>query len=133
MTIEPRKIILSGLWIFLSVNYIFCDVLSNMMPDFLKLLMEDGQLLGMPVNENFLLGTALFMEIPFLMIILSLVLAHKYNRIINMVAAALMAALQIFSLFTGEATLHYIFYSIVEITALAIIFSYAMKWKVELK
>ena len=35
---KDRKAILSTLWIFITVNYIFCDLLSNMMPEFLKQL-----------------------------------------------------------------------------------------------
>ncbi len=30
--IKDRRVILSTLWIFVTANYIFCDVLSNMMP-----------------------------------------------------------------------------------------------------
>lgn len=126
---KNRKVILSTLWIFMSVNYIFCDVLSNMLPEFLKVLLEGGQLLGTPVNQEFLLVTAIIMEIPFIMIVLSRVLNYKINRWANIIAGSIMLSIQILSLFLGSPTLHYIFYSIIEIAASLFIIWYAFKWR----
>jgi len=126
---RDRKVVLSTLWIFLSVNYIFCDVLSNMLPEFLKELLQEGQVAGLPLNQNFLLGTAIFMEVPFVMIVLSRVLKHKANRRANIIAGGIMAAAQIGSLFLGASTLHYKFYSTIEIACTLFIVWYAWKWQ----
>ena len=126
---KHRKAILSTLWIFITVNYIFCDVLSNMMPDFLKALLEGGQVAGLQINQEFLLGTAIFMEIPFAMIILSRVLRYRANRWINIIAGTIMTAIQIGSFFVGPPTLHYIFYSIIEIVCASFIIWYAWTWR----
>ncbi len=48
---KDRKVILSTLLIFASVNYIFCDVLSNMESGALKGLMA-GNVEGLQINEN---------------------------------------------------------------------------------
>ena len=36
---QDRKVVLSTLWIFLTVNYIYCDVFSHMEPADVKELM----------------------------------------------------------------------------------------------
>ena len=125
---KDRKVILSTLWIFVSVNYIFCDVLSHMEPDFLRLLLNGGDLLGTPVNQNFLLGAGIFMEIPFAMILLSRVLKYRANRLTNIIAASVMTLAQIASLFVGPPALHYVFYSVIEIGCTLFIVWYAWKW-----
>ena len=79
---NDKKVVLSTLWIFLTANYIFCDVLSNMLPEFLKVLLEGGELLGTPINQEFLMGTAIVMEIPFVMIFFSRVFKYRLNRYI---------------------------------------------------
>lgn len=126
---KNQKVILSTIWIFLTVNYIFCDVLSHMSPEFLRLLLEDGELLGSPVDQKFLLLAAIFMEIPFVMILLSRVLSYRANRLANIIAGSIMSAAQIGSLFVGSSELHYTFYSIIEIGGTAFIVWYAWKWR----
>lgn len=126
---KDRKVILSTLWVFVTVNYIFCDVLSHMSPEFLRMLLEDGELLGSPVNQKFLFYSAIFMEIPFAMILLSRILNYRANRIANIIAACIMSAAQIASLFVGTSELHYTFYSVIEISCTVFIVWYAWKWR----
>lgn len=126
---KNQKVILSTVWIFVTVNYIFCDVLSHMNPEFLKMLLEDGELLGSPVNQKFLLHAALFMEIPFIMILLSRVLNYKANRLVNIIAGSIMSAAQVASLFVGSSELHYTFYSVIEISGTLFIVWYAWRWR----
>ncbi len=127
---KERKAILSTLWIFVTANYIFCDLLSNMEPEFLKVLMEGGEVVGsQPITQEFLLGTAIFMEIPFVMIILSRVLKYGVNRWMNVITGTIMTLVQIGSFFVGPPTLHYIFYSVVEIACTLIIIWYAGTWR----
>lgn len=61
--IKDRRVILSTLWIFVTANYIFCDVLSNMMPEVLSEIIDAGEVSGIPLTQGFLLGSAIFMEI----------------------------------------------------------------------
>lgn len=120
-----RKVLLSILWIFVTVNYIFCDVLSIMESGFFNDLMTGAE----ELTEGFLLGTAILMEIPFIMIVLSRVLRYRANRWANVIVGFVMVVVQILSIFMqGGPTLHYIFYSIVEIAGLLLIIWYAMKW-----
>jgi len=123
-----KKDILSTLWIFLSVNYILCDVLSNMESAVLKGLIE-GNIAGIEMNQGFLLAAGISLEIPFIMIVLSKVLGFKANKITNITAGILMTLYQVGSFFMGTApTLHYIFFSVIEILCNLIIVFYALKW-----
>lgn len=126
-----KPALLSTLWIFLSLNYIFCDVLSNMEAEIIRSLME-GNIAGIPMNQGFLLAAGISLELPFLMVVLSRVLPMKPNRIANMVVAVLMVIYQLGSFTVGtDPTLHYIFFSIVEVVINLLIFYLALRWKNE--
>lgn len=124
-----KKMILSTLWIFLSVNYIFCDVLSTMYPAFLNDIISGAGASGIPMTEGFLLAAGILLEIPFIMIILSRVLKHKMNRIVNIVAAIVLIIVQIGTLFIGSSTLHYWFFSIIEVIGNLVVIWYSWRWK----
>lgn len=108
------------LWVFLTVNYLFCDIFSLCYSKFLTELLS-GKVDGIEFTESFLLFFAIIMEIPMLMILISLIVKPKINKIINIFAGSLMIIIQIGSLTTGKNSLHYIFFSIVEISTLLLI------------
>ena len=125
---HDRRTILFTLWIFVTVNYIFCDVMTLMNSEDLKQILT-GTVGSLEMTPNFLLGAAIFMEIPFVMILLSRVLKYKANRVANIIAGSIMTVIQILSLFVGSgATPHYTFYSIVEIGCTGFIVCYAWTW-----
>lgn len=125
---EP-KTVLSTLWIFVTVNYIFCDVVTLMNPNDLKNILS-GTVGSIQMNESFLLGAAIMMEIPFVMILLSRLLNYGACRIANVIAASIMTIVQVASLFAGtRPTPHYFFYSAIEITCTVFILLYALKWR----
>lgn len=115
------KVLLSTLWIFVSVNYIYSDVLSSMLPATVK------------VTQEFLLGAAILLEIPFAMIVLSRVLKYRANRWLNVIAGAVMTLVQISSLFVATPALHYVFFSVIEIGTDLFIVGYALKWRLNPK
>ena len=119
--------LISTLWIFLTVNYIFCDVFSLYHSRFLNELLT-GKVDGIEFTEHFLLSFAIIMEIPMLMIVLSKVFSYKINRVLNIAFGILMTIIQIGSLVTGTNSLHYIFFSIIETSILLLIIFIAWKW-----
>lgn len=130
---DPMSKFLSKMWVFLSLNYILCDLLSNMEMSVLKMLLE-GNVGGVPMTEGMLLFAGVSLEIPFLMVLLSTILPYKANRITNVVAASFMIVYQLGSFFFGsDITLHYVFFSSVEILANAAILLIALKWKQSVK
>lgn len=123
-----KPVLLSTLWIFVLLNYLYCDVMALMNPEILNQLLT-GIVDGMEMNENFLLGAAVLMEIPIAMILLSRVLKYKANRLLNIISATIMTLVQTVTLFMGTPAKYYLFCSVIEIGTTAFIFWYALKWK----
>ncbi|MHC1787450.1 MAG: DUF6326 family protein [Christensenellales bacterium] len=127
--IQHLPLLLSKLWVFLSLNYILCDLLSNMESSVLRGLLA-GDIGGIPMTQGFLLLAGISLEIPFLMVVLSTVLPFRVNRAFNIGAAVLMILYQAASFFAGsDTTLHYLFFSVVEIIGNAVILLLAARWK----
>jgi hypothetical protein len=120
---------LSAAWIFVTVNYLYCDVLALMDSKTLNQFLT-GNIGAIHINEMFLLGSAILMEIPMAMIILPRLLKYKSNRLTNIIAGSIMTVVQIASLFVGTGpTMYYIFFSVIEIACTSLIVWYAWKWK----
>lgn len=125
---KDRKVILQTLWIFATLNYLYCDILALMDSSILKQFMT-GNVGGIHLTQGFLLGASILMEIPIAMVLLSRVLKYKLNRWANIIAGIIMTVVQFSSLFFGSSpTNYYIFFSIIEITTTAFIIWYAWKW-----
>jgi len=122
-----KKVLFSTLWIFVTVNYIFCDVFTLFHSESLKQLMT-GEMGGMEINQKFLLGFSILMEMPMVMIVLSRILSYKSNRLANIIVALIMTIVQAGTLFTADNTMHYIFFSIVEVGTTSFILYSAWNW-----
>jgi len=110
-----HKVILSTLWIFVTLNYLYCDVIGLMDPALLNQYIT-GKVNDLPITENFLFAGAVLMEIPIAMVLLSRILSYKSNRI------AMIA-----TLFVGP-TSYYIFFACIEIATTIFIVWYAWNW-----
>jgi Family of unknown function (DUF6326) len=125
---KDKKAILSTLWIFAMLNYLYCDVMSLMDPAFLKQYLT-GNVGGVQITQGFLLGAAVLMEIPTAMVLLSRVWRYKANRWANIIAGSIMTVVQLSTLFFGSSpTLYYLFFSTLEIACTALIVWFAWKW-----
>jgi len=122
-----KKVLFSTLWIFVTVNYIFCDVFTLFHSESLKQLMT-GEMGGMEINQSFLLSFSILMEMPMVMIVLSRILPYKSNRLANIIVALIMTLVQAATLFTDDNTLHYIFFSIIEVGTTSFILYSAWNW-----
>ena len=125
-----KNVLLSTLWIFLVVNFIFCDVFTLHYSEILKGLIE-GKVADFVITQEFLLAFAIVMELAMVMIVLSRILPYKLNRIINITLGIILGTIQTWSLVDGEATLHYYFFSVIEIFTCISIVIIAFKWKKE--
>lgn len=117
---------LSTLWIFATLNYLYCDVVTLMDPSKLGRFLA-GNVGGMQINQGFLLGASLLVEIPIAMVVLSRVLNDRASRWANIVAGVVMTAIQLSTLLVGSPAPYYLFFSIVEIVATSMIVIYAWK------
>ena len=78
---EDIQIKLSVLWIATMLTYLLGDVLRIFSGDFKA--GEMGSKGGMPLTQNMLLGIAVLMLIPILMVVLSVILPQPVNRWAN--------------------------------------------------
>lgn len=127
MITKDRRTILSTLWIFVTLNYLYCDVLSLMSPEMLNSLITTGGAGGITMDEPTLLGAAILLEIPILLVLLSRILTYKANRWANIIGGSIKTLVMAGTLFMG-ASLHYIFFAIIEITTTLFIVWYAWTW-----
>lgn len=121
------KVRLSTLWLFATLNYLYCDIVTVMDTQKLKQFMA-GTVGGMEITQGFLLGAGVLVEIPIAMILLSRLLKYRLNRWANIIAGIIMTAVQILTLFPSTPTTYYIFFSIIEIASTSLIVWYAWKW-----
>jgi hypothetical protein len=123
--LAKQQRLLSSLWTFATLNYLYCDVLGLMDANLLKQYSQ-GEVNGIKVNETVLLGGVAFMQVPLSMVFLSTALPPKAARIANIAAGAAMTAAQTATLFVGKPTSYYLFSSGIEIATTAFITGYAI-------
>lgn len=123
---------LSLLWVFLTVNYIFCDVFSLFHGPTVNEILT-GTVGGMVMDEQFLLYFGMLLELPMLMILGARFLPGQINRWANLVVAALMTLVQLGTVLMGGNTMHYLFFSAIEIATTLVIFVVAWRWQPEVE
>ena len=142
---------LSFLWIFAIANYIFCDFSTLFNPESLTFQWRStGVFLKdtFELNQSRMLSFAIVMQLPIMMIPLSVFLPYKSNRIANITIGLMMTIntgllmaifleltqfgdqffIYIFSSLFGANTLHFIFFSIIEIATMLAIIWIAFNW-----
>jgi len=124
-----RKAILPFLWIYLTVNYIYCDVFSLHLAKTLEKLLS-GNVGSMMITEEFLLAFSVIMQIPMIMILLSKLLTFRLNKYSNIVAGIITTSVQMYTVTMG-GTLHYMFFSFFEICTGLFIIYLAVTWRQE--
>jgi hypothetical protein len=127
---DPRAVV-PTLWIFVMLNYLYCDLIGLMHAPDLRGFLE-GEVGGLQITTGFLLGAGVLMEIPMLMVVVSRLAPHAVARWASVAAGALMTLVQVGSLTLGDNTPHYWFFSAVEITTTLVITWYAAtRWRRE--
>lgn len=124
-----RETLLSTLWIYLTVNYIYCDVFTLHLSTYLEAFLS-GEVGSMKITEEFLLAFAGILQIPMIMIVLSRTLVFKLNKYSNVIAGIITTSVQAYTVSMG-GTLHYMFFSFFEICTGLIIIYLAATWKQE--
>jgi hypothetical protein len=125
-----RRVILSTLWIFVTLNYLYCDVISLMSAELLNALLT-GVAGGLEMNEQTLLAAGIIMEVSIAMVLLSRVLKYKSNRIANIIAGIIKTLIMVGTLLMGGPSLHYMFFATIEIATTLFIVWYAWTWRLE--
>lgn len=122
------KVVLSGLWITMLFLFAYVDIFGFFRADIINgALAKEVPGTGFAINQTFLVLTTIYIMIPSLMVVVSLVAPAKLNRTLNMVVSLIYAATLVASA-AGETWAYYILGHIVEAILLLAIARMAWKW-----
>ncbi len=124
---ENMKIKLSTLWVVAMFNYLYADVLGFYKPGMVEGIMA-GEGYGFQYNQTFLLGAAILMEIPIVMVFLSRILKYEANRWANIITGIIMTVVILYTMTMTPWWAYYIFFGTVEVVVTALIFWFAWNW-----
>ncbi len=122
------KVVLGGLWISMLFVFAYVDIFGFWRADVINGAL-DGKVpdAGFTINQTFLAFTTIYILIPSLMVVVSLVAPARINRLVNMVASSLYAASVVVGA-VGETWGYYILGSVVEVLLLLAIARLAWTW-----
>ena len=122
------KLMLCALWIAMLFVFAYVDIFASLRADVLKAAL-DGKVAttGFEVNQVFLTGSVIYILLPTLMVVLSLLLKPRVNRIINIVVSVLYI-ITIIGAAIGETWAYYFLGSLIEVILLVAIARTAWKW-----
>jgi hypothetical protein len=118
---KDRKVVLSTLWIFAMLNYLYADVFTLFFNP-----MAQNETLIMP--QEAVLAFAIMMETAIAMVFLSRFLKYGANRWANIIAGIFHTAFVAWSLTGATQPLFYGFFASIEIVCTLFIAWYAWKW-----
>lgn len=121
------KIKLSALWVVLMFFYTYADILGFYAPGNLEELIA-GEIAGIKMTQELLLGSAILMVIPSVMVILSLLLKAKANRLVNILVGIVYIGVLASTFLTGRNPSYYILFAVGKAILLALIVWNAWKW-----
>ena len=133
--LEDRKVNVKAklalLWVALMFFYIYNDLFSLWQPGHIAELVE-GQLEGVQFTQTLLFGAAVLMAFPSFMVLLSLTLKARVNRLVNIVVGILHILVLLGTQFVGEEEtwFYWRFYELLEALFLALIIWTAWKWPI---
>ena len=131
--LEDRKVNVKAklalLWVALMFFYIYNDLFSLMQPGHVAQLVE-GHLEGVHFTQTLLFSAAVLMAFPGFMILLSLILKAKANRLVNIVIGIFHILVLLGTQFVGEGEtwFYWRLYELLEALFLALIIWTAWKW-----
>ncbi len=122
------KLVLSALWISMMFVFAYVDIFAFLRADVLKSAL-DGKVAstGYTVNQFFLVYTLFYVLVPSLMVVASLMLKPKVNRVVNVVVS-LVYLVTVIGSAIGEKWAYYLIGSVVEVVLLALIARTAWTW-----
>ncbi len=122
------KFVLSALWIAMLMVFAYVDIFGFYRADVLQAAL-DGTLgtTGLSVSQVSLTSALVYVLLPSLMVVLSLVVRPRVNRLLNIVLS-LLYAVSIVASCVGETWVYYLLGSAVEVILLVVIARTAWTW-----
>ena len=125
--LKDRKKMLSLLWIFAMLNYMYADILTLTDPAMLNQIISGTAPVKMTPGALF--AAAVLMETAIMMVLLSRLLNYRANRLLNIVIGILHTIAVFASMFAGKPASYYLLYGIIEMACTCFIVWYAWSWK----
>jgi hypothetical protein len=122
-----KKVVLSSLWVFAVLNYLYADVLTLMDPAMLNKIISGT--VAVKMTPMTLLAAAILMETAIVMVILARFLNYKANRWANIIVGFIHTTAVFSSMFAGKPAPYYLFCGIIEIMCTSFIIWYAWTWR----
>lgn len=119
---QERRSILSALWLFTMLNFIYSDILMIIINP--TIYAKAASKMSGPTILIF----AVLMEIPIAMVLLSRILPHRINRWANIVAG-IESTIFVASTLMGRPPSYYVFFATIEIACTIFIVWYAWTWR----
>lgn len=125
------KIVLSALWIAMLFVFAYVDIFGLFRADVLEAALNGkAGTTDFTVNQGFLAGTLIYIAIPTLMVVLSLLLRARVNRVTQIIVAAVYIV-TIAASMVGEDWAYYLIGSVIEMVLLLAVIGFAWKWPTE--
>lgn len=122
----PVRHKLAALWTSVMFCFVYGDYFELYVPGKLEDIL-DGKMAVGDVTQGLLVGTAVLMTVPSLMIALSILLPANISRWLNVGAGLTYAAIMSLILLSGP-WLFYAFFALIEITLTLTVVWYAWRW-----
>jgi len=120
--LKDRKVVLSALWIFAMLNYIYADV-------FLLFFNPTAQTGTPAMPQEAVLVFAILMETAISMVLVSRFLKYGANRWANIVAGVFHTGFVAWSMIGETPAPFYVFFASIEMLCTLFIAWYAWKWR----
>lgn len=128
--ISNRRLLFASLWTFVSLNFIYADLVGLMDTHMLSQYLG-GKVDGLRITPTFLTLAAAYMQIPLGNVFIPFVVkSDKALRWIQIIMGSQGVLVQGSTLFMGTPSPYYLFFSIIEIAVMMYILAHAVRWKV---
>ena len=123
----PVRAKLAAAWTSLMFLYAYVDILAFFRPGYLHHILT-GTFWPIHISQAFVTGALTLMAIPALMVVLSMTLPARANRIMNLIVASVYVPVTAFNAVGESWTYFYGLGVALEVIVLALILRYAWTW-----
>ena len=124
-----EKVVLSGLWVSTLFVFAYVDIFGFWRADIIQgALAGEVPGVGFSINQRFLSLTTVYILVPSLMVVVSLLTPAWWNRVANIIISLVYLATIVGNL-VGETWIYYILGSVVEMALLLTIARVAWSWR----
>ena len=123
----PVRAKLAAAWTSFMFLYAYVDILGFFTPGIIEDIL-DGRVFEFDLSQTFSTTALTLMAIPIFMVVLSMTLPARANRITNLVVASLYVPVTVFNVAGGFWLYFYGLGVVLELIVLALIVRYAWTW-----